>query len=71
MYWICIGYVLEIYWRCIGDMMFAKIRILFESSKYNTRNFVFLRELRRLRHSRNSDVVFQEDAKNYRHLGLA
>jgi hypothetical protein len=32
------------YWRCIGDMMCAKIRILFESSKQNARNLIHFTE---------------------------
>ena len=33
---------MEIYWRCIGDMLDAKIRIFFESSKENIRNFCLI-----------------------------
>ena len=32
------------YWRCIGDMMVAKIRIFFKSSKQNIRNLIHLLE---------------------------
>ena len=32
------------YWRYIGDMMCAKIRILFESSKQNARNLIHFTE---------------------------
>ena len=32
------------YWRCIGDMLDAKVRIFFESSKQNTRNLIHFTE---------------------------
>ena len=44
MNWIYIGDVLEIYWRCIGDMLDAKVRIIFESSKQNARNLIHFTE---------------------------
>ena len=32
------------YWRYIGDMIVAKVRILFESSKQNARNLILFVE---------------------------